>query len=104
MFSLLESQDVTVQPNDPAKAGTQLHQMRATQMIGTPNDIKYGIYYIEPSAVSDYFTIDPSEYNPVKLWAYLIRPFGVHRVMFLNQVIFECSVTFCVHYSTMNQA
>ena len=35
--------------------------------------------------------------------ACLIWPFGVHRVMFLNQVIFECGVTFCDHCSTMNQ-
>ena len=31
----------------------------------------------------------------------MIRPFGVHRVIFLHQVIFECGVTFCDHYSTI---
>ena len=35
--------------------------------------------------------------------ACLIWPFDVHRVMFLNQVIFECWVTFCGHCSTSNQ-
>ena len=38
-----------------------------------------------------------------RVWACLIRKFGVHRVMFLNQVISECGVTFCGHCSTMNQ-
>ena len=27
----------------------------------------------------------------------------VHQVLFENQVIFECGVTFCAHCSTLNQ-
>ena len=44
-----------------------------------------------------------TNFTPVVLLALracLIRPFSVHRVMFLNQVIFECGVTFCDHCST----